>query len=99
MFVFSIPYALSGLSGPSMQSIMTQQVPANSQGELQGAITSVISLTAALSPPIMTGLFYQFTQAESIIFFPGAPFLLGAILAIISITLAHRSLSAHWVTK
>ena len=99
MFVFSIPYALSGLSGPSMQSIMTQQVPANSQGELQGAITSVISLTAALSPPIMTSLFYQFTQAESAIFFPGTPFLLGAILAVISIILAHRSLSAHWVTK
>lgn len=95
MFVFTIPYALSGLSGPSMQSIMTRQVPANSQGELQGAITSVISLTAAFAPPVMTGLFYQFTQESAAVFFPGAPFLLGFLLTIVSIVLAHRSLSRH----
>lgn len=95
MFVFTIPYALSGLSGPSMQSIMTRQVPANSQGELQGAITSVISLTAAFAPPVMTGLFYQFTQESAAVFFPGAPFLLGFLLTIVSIILAHRSLSRH----
>lgn len=95
MFVFTIPYALSGLSGPSMQSIMTRQVPANSQGELQGAITSVISLTTAFAPPVMTGLFYQFTQESASVFFPGAPFLLGFLLTIVSIVLAHRSLSRH----
>ncbi|MDP4679962.1 MAG: TCR/Tet family MFS transporter [Cyclobacteriaceae bacterium] len=95
MFVFSIPYALSGLSGPSMQSIMTKQVAADSQGELQGAITSVISLTAAMAPPIMTGLFYTFTQKEAPIFFPGAPFFLGALLTIVSIILARRSLTRH----
>lgn len=95
MFVFTIPYALSGLSGPSMQSIMTRQVPANSQGELQGAITSVISLTAAFAPPVMTGLFYQFTQESAAVFFPGAPFLLGFLLTIISIILARRSLTRH----
>jgi DHA1 family tetracycline resistance protein-like MFS transporter len=95
MFVFSIPYALSGLSGPSMQSIMTKQVAANSQGELQGAITSVISLTSAMAPPIMTGLFYTFTQADALVFFPGAPFLLGAILTMVSIIMAHRSLNRH----
>ena len=95
MFVFSIPYAFSGLSGPSMQSIMTRQVSSNAQGELQGAITSVISLTAAIAPPVMTGLFYKFTQDNAQVFFPGAPFLLGALLTVISIMLAHRSLTRH----
>ncbi|MEQ6118813.1 TCR/Tet family MFS transporter [Reichenbachiella sp. MALMAid0571] len=95
MFVFSIPYAFSGLSGPSMQSIMTKQVSPNAQGELQGAITSVISLTAAIAPPVMTGLFYQFTQENAQVFFPGAPFLLGALLSVVSISLAHRSLTRH----
>lgn len=95
MFVFSIPYAFSGLSGPSMQSIMTKQVSSNAQGELQGAITSVISLTAAIAPPVMTGLFYHFTNENAMVFFPGAPFLLGALLTMVSIFLAHRSLTRH----
>lgn len=95
MFVFSIPYAFSGLSGPSMQSIMTKQVSSNAQGELQGAITSVISLTAAIAPPVMTGLFYHFTNENAVVFFPGAPFLLGALLTMVSIFLAHRSLTRH----
>ncbi len=96
MFVFTIPYALSGLSGPSMQSIMTQQVPQNAQGELQGAITSVVSLTAAIAPLVMTGLFYQFTQEDAWVYFPGAPFFLGALLAVVSLLLAHRSLKKHY---
>ena len=95
MFAFCIPYVLSGLSGPSMQSIMTRQVESNAQGELQGAIASVVSLTAALAPPVMTGIFYKFTQDSAPIFFPGAPFILGAILAIVSIVLARRSLTNH----
>jgi len=95
MFVFSIPYAFSGLSGPSMQSIMTKQVSSNAQGELQGAITSVISLTAAIAPPVMTGLFYHFTNENAQVFFPGAPFLLGALLTVVSIFLARRSLTRH----
>ncbi|MFY0650945.1 MAG: TCR/Tet family MFS transporter [Cyclobacteriaceae bacterium] len=95
MFVFCIPYALSGLSGPSMQSIMTKQVPANAQGELQGAITSVVSITAAFAPIVMTSIFYKFTEENAFLYFPGAPFLLGAVLALVSIVLAYRSLTRH----
>src|SRR5450432_531263 len=80
MFVFLVPYCLGVISGPALQSIITGHVPANEQGELQGALTSLISATSILSPVIMTSLFAHFTSKESLVYFPGAPFVLGAIL-------------------
>ena len=80
MFVFLIPYCLGGIAGPALQSIITGHVPANEQGELQGALTSLISVTSILSPVIMTGLFAYFTSNRTSLYFPGAPFVLGAIL-------------------
>lgn len=80
MFIFLIPYCLGGISGPALQSIITGHVPANEQGELQGALTSLISATSILSPVIMTSLFAHFTSKSTSIYFPGAPFVLGAIL-------------------
>lgn len=95
MFAFMIPYALGGLAGPSLQGIMTGQVPSNEQGELQGAITSLVSVTAIIGPPMMTELFARFTSPEAPIYFPGTPFLLGAFLTAISIALAVRSLRGN----
>jgi len=80
MFVFLVPYCLGGISGPALQSIITGHVPANEQGELQGALTSLISATSILSPVIMTSLFAYFTSKSTSVYFPGAPFMLGAIL-------------------
>ncbi len=80
MFVFLVPYCLGGISGPSLQSIITGHVPANEQGELQGALTSLISATSILSPVIMSNLFAHFTSKSTSLYFPGAPYLLGAIL-------------------
>ena len=79
MFVFLVPYCLGGISGPALQSIITGHVPANEQGELQGALTSLISASAILSPVIMTSLFAHFTSKPTSLYFPGAPFVLGAI--------------------
>ena len=82
MFIFLVPYCLGGIAGPALQSIITGQVPANEQGELQGTLTSLISATSIISPIIMTGLFSHFTSKSTTIYFPGAPFLLGSILMI-----------------
>lgn len=95
MFVFMIPYALSGFAGPSLQSIMTGQIPEDQQGELQGAITSMISLTAIVGPPLMTDLFARFTNDSLGIYFPGAPYLMGAIFTFMSIGFAFRTLRKY----
>ncbi len=92
MFAFIIPYALGGISGPALQGIISGQVPANEQGELQGALTSLVSLTSIVGPPFMTNLFAYFTDSPAHLYFPGAPFLAGALLCLVSVVLARRSL-------
>lgn len=93
MFAFMVPYALGGIAGPSLRGIMSNQVPSNEQGELQGGLTSLISVTSIIGPPVMTGLFAYFTEEGHFAYFPGAPFLLGAILTVIGILLARKSLA------
>jgi MFS transporter, DHA1 family, tetracycline resistance protein len=92
MFAFTIPYCLGGITGPALQGIMTGEVPPNAQGELQGGLTSLISLTSIAGPVLMTYLFSYFTKPEHP-YFPGAPFMMGAVLTLIGLVLAVRSLS------
>ena len=92
MFVFCIPYCLGGIAGPALQSIISGKVPPSEQGELQGALTSLMSATSIVGPVLMTSLFYYFTKESSPVQFAGAPFILGAILLIISTFLAWRTL-------
>jgi DHA1 family tetracycline resistance protein-like MFS transporter len=93
MFVFLIPYCLGGICGPSLQSVLAVHVPPNEQGELQGALTSLMSLTTILGPPIMNNLFTYFTTPKAPVYFPGVPFLLGAIFMLLSIFIAWNVLS------
>jgi DHA1 family tetracycline resistance protein-like MFS transporter len=95
MFVFLIPYCLGGISGPALQGIMSSQVPDNQQGELQGALTSLISLTSIVGPLVMTAIFAYFTQTNSVFYFPGAAFFLGGVLTLLSGYLAYRTLKKH----
>jgi MFS transporter, DHA1 family, tetracycline resistance protein len=92
MFVFLIPYCLGGIAGPALQGIMSSQVPANEQGELQGALTGLMSATSIIGPLLMTQLFSYFTSPTSSVYFPGAPMLMGALLTLLSLVLAIRAL-------
>lgn len=92
MFVFLVPYCLGGIAGPALQSIMAGNVSPREQGELQGALTSIMSATAIVGPPMMTILFYFFTHDKAPFHFPGAPFLLAAILMFSSAVIAWYSL-------
>ena len=95
MLVFLAPYCLGGLAGPALQGTISGQVPATEQGELQGSLTSLISATGVVGPLLMTHLFAYFTGPTAPVRFPGAPFLLGAGLALASAGLAGRSLRKH----
>ena len=92
MFVFLIPYCLGGIAGPALQSIISGNVPKNEQGELQGALTSLMSATSIVGPLLMTNLFAWFTRPEGDFKFAGAPFFAGAILMLISAVLAAKSM-------
>lgn len=90
MFAFMGVYALGGIAGPSVQGIISGQVPPNEQGEVQGALTSLTSTTSIIGPLIMTNLFSYFTATNAPVYFPGAPYLLGAVLTVVSAFLAWR---------
>ena len=92
MFIFLIPYCLGGIAGPAFQAVISNQVPANEQGEIQGTLTSVMSASAIVGPPLMTGIFFYFTNDKATVIFAGAPFVLAAILMLISTILAYYAL-------
>jgi DHA1 family tetracycline resistance protein-like MFS transporter len=93
MFAFVIPFSLGGICGPALQGVMSSQVPPNEQGEFQGALTSLMSVTAIFGPLLMTNLFSYFTSGNTAVHFPGAPFAMGALLTVLSMIFAMRSLS------
>ncbi|UYZ63860.1 TCR/Tet family MFS transporter [Hymenobacter weizhouensis] len=95
MFAFLVPYCLGGIAVPALQGIMSGQVPPSEQGELQGALTSLVSLTSIIGPPLMTNLFSFFTGPKAPVHFPGAAFLTGAMLTVVSLLMAIRSLRGY----
>jgi DHA1 family tetracycline resistance protein-like MFS transporter len=92
MFAITGIYCLGGLAGPALQGCISGQVPASEQGELQGALTSLISATGVVGPLVMTSLFAAFTTHTAPVYFPGMPFLVGAVLTLLALLVAAGSL-------
>ncbi len=90
--------SLSGLSGPAIQSLVTSTVDSREQGRVQGALTSLLSLTNILAPVLFTfGLFQYFTHPDTTIRydgkpFAGAPFVFGSLLLIVALGIMYRVL-------
>ena len=93
--------ALGGLAQPSLQGIMSRTIPPNAQGELQGAIAALNSLTMVFSPWIMTQMFSAFSSPGepftmfnvtilsegAPFYFPGAPLVLAFVLELFALAL------------
>jgi DHA1 family tetracycline resistance protein-like MFS transporter len=92
MFAFCFIYCLGGIAGPALQGIISTHVPPTEQGELQGAMTSLMSATSIVGPLLMTSLFAVFIAKDAIVYFPGAPFLAGAIITLFSTIISYQSL-------
>jgi len=93
MFAFLIPYCLGGICGPSLQSVIAAHVPSNQQGELQGALTSLMSVTTIIGPLIMNSSFSYFTSDKAPFHLPGVHFLIGAVCMLTSLILTYQVLS------
>jgi DHA1 family tetracycline resistance protein-like MFS transporter len=81
---------LAGLTFPTLNALMSHRVPKTSQGELQGAVASLHSLTAILGPVLMTQLFGYFTGPKAPVYFPGAAFICAALLVGVAFVLFAR---------
>ena len=75
--------ALEALADPPLRSIASARVPPSAQGELQGALTSVSSITTIIGPLIFTQVFSHFTGPSAPAVFAGAPFALAAVILFI----------------
>ena len=94
LFWLGIPVmALWGVSGAAIQALMTQLVAPDQQGQLQGATTSVQSVSQLLGPFLFTLTFAYFIDAQTPLKLPGAPFLLASALLVLAMGIAARVLS------
>ncbi|MFD3191166.1 TCR/Tet family MFS transporter [Sedimentitalea sp. HM32M-2] len=83
--------ALGAVITPALQGIMSQAVPDDAQGELQGVLTSIGALSMVVSPLIMTSVFAVFSGGAAAIYFPGAPFLVSLLLMLLGLALFLRA--------
>src|SRR5690606_9441788 len=89
LFAASVLYVCGGIGGPALQSLISNLTPHNEQGQIQGGIASVISLTAIFGPLMMSNLFAFFTKDNTSIYLPGAPFIMGGILTLAAFFIAY----------
>jgi DHA1 family tetracycline resistance protein-like MFS transporter len=106
IFCLGIPVmAFWGLAGPATQSLMTRRVSGAEQGQLQGAIASINSVTGLIGPMLFTQTFAYFIRSDSALStqhstlrvsgtFPGAPFILASVLLLSAAAIAWRTTKA-----
>lgn len=75
--------ALGAVVMPAVQSMMSSMTADDSQGELQGVLSSSAALATIVSPMLMTYVFATFTSPTATVYLPGAPFLVSACLMIV----------------
>ncbi|HRO68592.1 MAG TPA: TCR/Tet family MFS transporter [Pseudobdellovibrionaceae bacterium] len=78
---------VAGIAGPALQSLISKDVPSQEQGELQGSLISLASLTAIAAPLLYTDLFARFSGPQAGIRFPGMPYIAAALICAISFVL------------
>jgi len=78
-YAWMIVFTFGGVAGPTLTAILSKDVPADEQGELQGVVASITSLTSIASPLVMTHLFAWFTSGHAPVYFPGASFFAAAL--------------------
>lgn len=72
---------LADMAPPLMTAFAANRVGEDSQGLVQGVIASLASVAAVGAPLVLTGTFQRFVSGEGL-YFPGAPFVIAAVLVV-----------------
>jgi DHA1 family tetracycline resistance protein-like MFS transporter len=100
LYPMLVACGLQGFVSPALRGLMSAQVPANAQGELQGGLSSLMSLSQIVSPPVLAQVFAVFTQhGGAAPYLPGAPWLLAALFTIVSAVVLARTHGAGTPTE
>jgi DHA1 family tetracycline resistance protein-like MFS transporter len=92
MMYLLMPFSITAWTAaqPAVQGIMSRSVPPSEQGLLQGATSSITSLSSVIGPVIWTSLFGYFVSAAAPVIIPGAAFYVSACFFLIALALAWR---------
>jgi|SRR5579862_4682917 len=95
----AVPFgSLMGFYGPAAQGLMSHRVSPSEQGQLQGALSSIMGITGMIGPPLFTQVFAHCIATGGERQFPGAPMLLAALLTVSAFALAWRVTRAPGVS-
>src|SRR5688572_8160109 len=87
MFAWLATWFFGAIVMPSTNALMSHRVAADAQGELQGAVASLYSLSSIVGPPLMAQLFGRFSAPDAPVHLPGAAFIAAALLAMASLVI------------
>ncbi|MBY0472610.1 TCR/Tet family MFS transporter [bacterium] len=85
VYAIIVLFSLTGIAIPALQSTVTKYIPANEQGELQGSLVSLGSLSAIFAPILFTYLFVTFTKNPHHHYFPGAAYLAASVICALTL--------------
>ena len=99
IYVCIVIGSLSGLVTPAVQSLMSQGVPADEQGALQGSLSSLSSVAGVAGPLLCTQLFGFFIGEKAPAILPGAPFFLSSAMMMLALFIAVPALKRITLVK
>lgn len=83
--------SLAGIGSPATQSMISQAVPADEQGAVQGALNSITSIAGIAAPLIWTAMFSWAIAPERSVDLPGLPFLGAGLVSLAAAGLAWKA--------
>jgi MFS transporter, DHA1 family, tetracycline resistance protein len=90
-YLASIPIiSIWNIAMPAAQSMMTHRVTEREQGELQGAIQSMRSITFIIGPVLFSQVFSWFINPNNPLHLPGAPYYLAAAMLFTAMLMSTR---------
>ena len=95
LYVIIAASAFSVAVGPVLQSRMSHAVPPDAQGELQGSLASIASLSAIAGPLVYTSVFAHGIRGSQNVLLTGAPFLVAAAFSLAAWLLVGRREAPH----
>ena len=87
VFPLTVIGAIQAIAYPALNALMSRSVPANAQGELQGGVASLTSLANVVGPLVMTQTLALYTSTAAPVYFPGAAFMLAAVMNLVALGL------------
>lgn len=83
---------LGGLGTPAYNAVMSRRIGADRQGEFQGAMGALQGFAGLIGPLLFSGAFAYVTGPGARLPLTGAPFFIGALLALGALALTFRGL-------